>query len=622
MVFMTNRFFAYFILVTGLMFQMNMAISGEFLHPDAAFQFESSQDKGSLQAKWQIEHGYYLYQNRITAFYEAGEESVEIPIIFTSKSVIKNDKNFGEVDVFFDQASIMLELDKVAGIQSINTVFIEYQGCSKEGLCYQPQLKQIDITPVVSKISTSTPTSLNKEEAVVVKQKKNESINLEDLNSTDSISKFLANADFITTIGIFFLLGLGLSLTPCILPMIPILSGIIVGRGESLTTRHGIFLSSSYVLGMAVTYSLAGIAAATFGAKGNIQLYMQNPWVLTVFSLVFVALAMAMFGLYNLALPSRLQNALYNLSNKQQGGHATGVFIMGALSALVVSPCVSAPLAGALVYISSTGDKLIGGSALFVLAIGLGMPLIAIGAGGGKLIPKAGAWMNNIKEFFGVILLAVAIWLISRVLPNYITLLLWALLFIFYAIHTGALEPVQGSIGRMKKAASFTMLFYGCVLFVGAFTGGTSPLQPLVFNHTSTGSVEKNAEGLVFSHISNSDELQTAIKAANAQGKPVMLDFYADWCTACIDMEEHVFNENTVRLALDGYKLLQIDLSSNSPDNQKVLDKFGLFGPPSILFFDTKGTEIKGQRIQGELSAESFVAHIKNNVNACTYQAC
>jgi thiol:disulfide interchange protein DsbD len=368
-------------------------------------------------------------------------------------------------------------------------------------------------------------------------------------------------------------------------------------------------LSSAYVLGMATSYAFAGIIAATFGAQGNLQAYMQNPWVISVFAGVFVALSLSMFGLYNLALPSKLQNALYNLSNKQKGGHFFGVFVMGALSALVVSPCVSAPLAGALVFISSTGDKLVGGLALFALGIGMGLPLIAIGAGGGKLVPKAGVWMNHVKHFFGVILLAVAIWLVSRIIPASVTIMLWAVLFIAYGIHNGALEPATGDIARLGKAASFLMLVYGTLLFIGAMSGGTDPLKPLQFTQGSsaTATIEKP----LFTRIKNDAELTQAIALAKQQNKPVMLDFYADWCTACIDMEKNVFSKAETHAALAGFVVLQIDVTKNTKDDKAVLNRFNLFGPPSILFFKN-GEQLKEKSLQGEMLMADFIKHVQS----------
>jgi thiol:disulfide interchange protein DsbD len=592
----------FLLLVASICFS-SLSFAGDFLPPDQAFQYQATQEANHIQVHWKIEHGYYLYEQRIYAYVESDDENIDLPIQFASKSELKLDKNFGEVAVFFDTADASVD---ISGLDSgKQTVSIEYQGCAKDGLCYQPQIKTIDINQAASPTNKTTSVKAVKATA----EEPVDSTN--NMSSTADISRFLEHASLLSTVGIFLLLGIGLSLTPCILPMIPILSGIIVGHGDKLTTRHGILLSSAYVLGMAVSYALAGVIAATFGAQGNIQTYMQNPWVISVFALVFVVLSLSMFGLYNLALPTRLQNALYNLSNKQKGGHLMGVFVMGALSALVVSPCVSAPLAGALVFISSTGDKLVGGLALFALGIGMGFPLIAIGAGGGKLVPKAGMWMNHVKHFFGVILLAVAIWLLSRIIPNAASMMLWALLLIIYGIHSGALEPATSSGSRLGKAASFLLVFYGCLLFIGSVSGSTDPLKPMQFMQTSNNVIQENKQPELFTRIQNNEDLTKAIKAAADQHKPVMLDFYADWCTACIDMENNVFNKDHVHAALNDFVVLQIDVTANTAEDQAVLNRFHLFGPPSMLFFKD-GKQLEEQTLQGELPADDFVKHIKN----------
>lgn len=565
----------------------------KFLPADQAFIIQSVQQDGQLHVSWHIAEGYYLYEKRTHAFYSSNDQDIDLPMAFTEKSELKMDRNFGEVPVFFHNANAGIDVTSIPA----TTVWIEYQGCAKNGLCYQPQLHEVLLTPIATdsqaSMATETRTSA-----------------LSDLTSTDSINRFLASASLLSTIAIFFALGVGLSLTPCILPMVPILSGIIVGQGEKLTTRHGIALSSAYVLGMSVSYALAGMLAASFGAKGNLQLYMQNPWVISAFSLVFVALALSMFGLYTLSLPGRLQNALYQLSSKQQGGQLTGVFIMGALSALVVSPCVSAPLAGALVFISSTGNQLLGGSALFALGIGMGLPLIAIGAGGGRLVPKAGAWMNQVKIFFGVVLLAVALWLLSRIIPGHITLLLAGLLLMVYAIHSGALEPASGHLPRLRKAAGFILLLYGTLLFIGGIGGASHATAPLAFMQTSAATSVQNDSHALFRRISTREQLQQALSNAATSNQPVMLDIYADWCTACIDMERNVFSQLAVQQGLAGFTVLQLDITNNTAEQKHIMDQLNLFGPPSVLFFNAQGQELVNQRVQGELSSADFVQHL------------
>ena len=591
---MIHKLFILVILSLSALLHTPAAMAADFLKPDDAFIFNSQQDEHGLLIEWTIAHGYYLYQSRIKAF--AGSD--ELPLTFTSQSQLKQDKNFGEMAVFFDKASVMISKSQLSDMSAAQEITIEYQGCSKQGLCYPPQSKNISLTPLIAEpaIATQTPVSSKQSKA---------------LNDTDGIAHFLKQANFITIIGVFFLLGIGLSVTPCILPMIPILSGIIVGQGKTLTTGKGLLLSSAYVVGMAMAYAVAGILAASFGAKGNLQLYMQHPLILGTFSLVFVALAMSMFGFYTLALPNKIQNALNNLSQKQKGGQISGVFIMGALSALVVSPCVSAPLAGALVFISSTGDNVMGGLALFVLGLGLGLPLLAIGAGGGKLVPKAGAWMEEVKVLFGIILLGIAIWLISRILTGPVSLILWSLLLVFYAVHVGAMEPAQKGFSRFKKAGSFTLLLYGCLLFIGGLMGNSDPLKPLALrSYAAEQNGGAHAEQVMFCKIYSEQELELAMQQALQNQKPVMLDFYADWCTSCLDMEKNVFHQPSVQTALTNYTLLQIDVTKNNEQSQNLLDKFGIFGPPSVLFFNPQGQELSNKRLQGELNAAAFIAHV------------
>ncbi len=597
-----------------VVFASNAAYSTDFLPPDTAFKLTSQQQGKNLTLSWEIADGYYLYEDRISTFYKTNNSRQEIPLDYLTSSTIKNDRNFGEVPVFYN----VLETRMIVPNSATGSVWVEYQGCSKKGLCYQPQLREITLTsavptPVTKAVTTADTTEDVRQKLTDSKEIRHE-MSLSELNSNaGTISDFLAHTSFFTMVGIFLLLGIGLSFTPCILPMVPILSGIIVGQGDNLSVKRGVILSTTYVLGMSITYALAGVAAATFGAKGNLQMYMQNPWAISMFASIFVLLSLSMFGLYNLALPSIVQNKLFNLSNKQQGGHLSGVFIMGALSALVASPCVSAPLAGALVFISSTGDKLVGASALFALGIGMGLPLIAIGAGGGKLIPKAGLWMNQVKNFFGVILLGVAIWLLSRIIPGHVSLMLWAVLFIVYAVHSGSLEPANEGLSRSKKSLSFMLLLYGSLLFFGSISGGTDPFNPIDLSRFSQ---NKSIEGPdttghnIFTRIETNEDLDQAIKQATANNKPVILDFYADWCTACIDMERKVFTQPAVEDALKDFIVLQADVTKNSENNQKMLDRFGLFGPPSIILFNREGIEKTEYRIQGELDANDFLTHL------------
>jgi thiol:disulfide interchange protein DsbD len=584
-----------------------LAVAADFLPPEQAFIFQAKQDKSHINLSWQIEPGYYLYKQRIYAYPGSDSEQL-LPVQFSTASKLKNDRNFGEVAVFYTQAKAIVDLTALYASKQFSnesnnkagTLTIEYQGCSSSGLCYQPQFAELAVQP---SLATARPAPFREKSSA-----KNTDIN--SLSSIDDISAFLKTSGFWSTLAVFFLLGAGLSLTPCILPMVPILSGVIVGQNKQLSAMRGFSLSGSYVLGMSASYAVVGVLAASLGAKGNLQIYMQNPWAISIFAAIFVLLALSMFGLYTLQLPVSWQNRLNNISAHRRGGQYGAVFVMGSLAALVASPCVSAPLAGALVYISTTGDKLLGAAALFFLGLGMGLPLLALGAGGGKLLPRAGIWMNQVKTFFGVVLLGVSIWLLARIIPAQITLLLWAGLLIFYAIYTGALDAAEAGFARLRKAASFCILLYGCVLLLGAISAGENPLAPIPLGSVSPAQSEDKAASS-FQPISSRSELQQALAQASNKGKLVMLDFYADWCTACIDMERKVFNTAKVRDALQPFQLLQIDITANSAEHRALMDQFGLYGPPSMLFFNQASQELASSRVQGELNSTAFIEHLE-----------
>jgi len=434
------------------------------------------------------------------------------------------------------------------------------------------------------------------------------------MSEQDSITEKLKSGSMFLNIITFFGFGLLLSLTPCVFPMIPILSGIIIGQGKQITTMQGFTLSLIYVIAMALTYALAGVVAAMLNF--NIQAAAQNVWLLSFFSLVFVALAMSMFGFYEIQLPSAVQTRLASMSDSQKGGSLIGVFIMGALSAIIVGPCVAPPLAGALLYISQTGDKLLGGLALFALGIGMGVPLLAIGASAGSLLPRAGTWMEMVKYIFGVLMLAVAVWFISRVLPPMVELYLWAGLLIVTAIYMGALDrlPDGATWRKLWKGVGVVMLVYGAILIVGGSSGSTSILKPLAGLALGGGEASAGKEGLPFQRIKSLSDLNAAVAAASQQGKPVMLDFYADWCVACVEMETYTFPAPKVHEALKGAVLLQADVTANDDIDQALMQNFNIFGPPAILFFNAGGQELKAYRLVGFKEADEFSAHVNSAI--------
>ncbi|NOS97254.1 MAG: protein-disulfide reductase DsbD, partial [Methylotenera sp.] len=429
-------------------------------------------------------------------------------------------------------------------------------------------------------------------------------------NETDRTTQVLKSGNLWLVIAGFFAAGLLLSLTPCVLPMIPILSSIIVGSQSQAvkpSKLHAFGLSVAYVLGMALSYTLAGIAA---GLSGDLlSQSLQNAWVLGATALIFIALAFSMFGFYELKLPQSFEDKMLNTSNKLKGGHFLGVFVMGALSALIVSPCVAAPLAGALIYIGQTHNVLLGGVGLFALAIGMGMPLLLIGASAGSLLPKTGNWMNAVRNFFGVLMLGMAIWLISPVIPASIQLALWSALLIVTAVYHNALDNLPAhasSAAKLGKGTAVILLMVGVALLIGALSGAKSAFQPLSNFSVGTASQQKSMPALNFTRVASIAELEQ--KLAQTKGQPVMLDFYADWCVACKELEELTFSDPKVQQQLKNTTLLQVDVTANSEEDKALLKRFGLFGPPGIAFFNGHGKEMASLKTVGFQNADRFSA--------------
>jgi thioredoxin:protein disulfide reductase len=430
------------------------------------------------------------------------------------------------------------------------------------------------------------------------------------LSEQDQITQSLKKDSLWVTLVSFFGFGLLLSLTPCVFPMIPILSGIIVGKGHKLNTTRAFLLSLSYVVASAFTYTIFGVLAALFGS--NLQAVFQEPWIIALFSGIFVLLALSMFGFYSLELPDFIRAKLHNSSEKHRDGSMWGAAIMGALSSLIVGPCVAAPLAGALIYIGQTGDVALGGSALFVMGMGMGVPLLIMGASAGKLLPKAGTWLNATNTVFGVLMLAVAVWMLSRILLPEITMLLWALLLILPAIYLNAVDSLpEHSSGWRKlwKGLGIIMLAYGLLLLIGFSIGNSNPLKPLQgFGITAA---KANDEGLRFERVASLTELEHRITLANANNQPVMLDFYADWCISCKEMEAYTFTDAKVKQALTGFVILQADVTKQSEEDKALLTKFNLIGPPAILFFDGNQQEKQALRVIGYQDALTFIKTLK-----------
>jgi thiol:disulfide interchange protein DsbD len=415
----------------------------------------------------------------------------------------------------------------------------------------------------------------------------------------------MQSGSFWLIVASFFGFGLLLSFTPCVLPMVPILSGIIIGQGHKVTRGYALALSGAYVLGMAITYALAGVAAGLSGTL--LSNALQNPWVLGTFASLFVALSLSMFGFYELQLPASVQSRLSERSNRLRGGTFWGVFGMGVLSALIVGPCVAAPLAGALLYINQSRDGLLGAAALFSMALGMGVPLIAVGASAGSLVPKAGAWMQTVKNFFGVVLLGLAVWIISPIIPAVVQMLLWAALLICSAVYLHALDPLPHHASgwrKLWKGMGVIALLVGVAVLIGALSGGRDLLQPLSGLRAAGGASPGAETGPRFQVVASIAELERAL--AQSGGRPVMLDFYADWCLSCKEMERFTFTDPAVRVRMSQMLLLKADVTANSENDVALLKRFGLFGPPGTIFFDTQGRELRELRVIGFQPAGRF----------------
>ena len=573
------------ILILLFAFICSLAHAQEFLDPAVAFKPSArALDGQTIEVTYEIAKGYYLYRHAFKASVQG--EAAKAGALDIPKGKEKNDDNFGKVEVYYKKLSYKVPIERNAsGVLSLKLNVIS-QGCADAGVCYPPQTQTVSVELPDPSVTASS--------------------NLPTANEGDEsgrIASALKNSGFWANLAFFFLAGLGLSLTPCVFPMIPILSGIIAGQGHKVTRGRGFALSLAYVLGMAVTYAAAGVAAGLTGTL--LSATLQSPWVLGAFALVFVVLSFSMFGFYELQLPTALQSKLSDEAGHLKGGRGLGVFLMGALSALIVGPCVAAPLAGALLYIGQTGDAVFGGAALFVMALGMGVPLIVVGLSAGTLLPKTGPWMEAVKKSFGVLLLATAVWLISPVIPTVVQMLLWAALLIIPAIYLHALDPLPPHAkgwNRFWKGIGIVMLLTGAALLLGALSGSRDPLQPL--SGLRGQALAAEVKKLPFEPVRSVAELEAKVKAA---GQPVMLDFYADWCVSCKEMERFTFADPKVAARLKQITLLQADVTANSEADKALLKRFGLFGPPGIIFYDAGGRELVDLRVVGFQPSEKFL---------------
>ena len=573
------------VLVLLLLF-CSLAGAEELLHPSVAFRPSvRALDAQTVEVSFEIAKGYYLYRDKFR--FSAASATLQLGAPTLPKGKEKDDETFGKVEVYYEGVSIRLPVERNSSGTQPLMLTISSQGCADAGVCYPPQKQTLSLElpdPVMSPAAATLEASIDE---------------------SDHIARLFRQADLWLLLVSFFGFGLLLSLTPCVFPMIPIVSGIIVGSrrdGHGVSHLRGFILSLAYVLGMAGTYALAGVAAGLTGTL--LSSVLQNPWALSGFALVFVALSLSMFGFYELQLPSFLQSKISEEAGHLKSGSLAGVVLMGGLSAVMVGPCVAAPLAGALLYIGQSGDAILGGAVLFCMALGMGAPLLAVGLSAGTLLPKSGPWMEAVKKAFGVVLLATALWIVSPLIPTAVQMGIWALLLIVPAIFMHALDslpPHATGWHRFWKGIGVVMLIVGAACLLGALSGAKDPLRPLA----ELGRAQKAGaqRGLSFERVASLAELEARLKAA---GKPVMLDFYADWCVTCKEMERDTFSDARVQQKLADILLLQVDVTANTRADKALLQRFNLFGPPAIVFFNSTGEEISSVRVVGYQHPEQF----------------
>lgn len=591
------------------------ALADDFLAPEKAFAFSAKAvDAHTVRLHWDIAPGYHLYRERIGV--QSDAPAVQWTPLALPVGKDEFDANFNKTVAVYRQ-TLDVDMRLTQGSTTV-PITVNWQGCADAGLCYPPDSTQLQVAltglgATQNSITQATPATSqsapDKPAPVAVKAAP---------NATDSIAGALASGSLLRTMGVFWLAGLLLAFTPCVLPMVPILSSLIAGQSGPVSRSKGFSLALAYSLGMALIYAGFGVAAGLAGE--GLAAALQNPWVLGGFALLLSTMALSMFGFYELQMPSAIQSRATEWSNSFQGGSYVGVFIMGGVSALVVGPCVAAPLAGALVYISQTRDVLLGGLALFAMALGMSVPLLLVGVSAGSLLPRAGAWMERVKQVFGMMLLGVAIWMISPVLAGSVHMLLWAAWLLTAAALLGVFGPNTPQHSRTPVAArstGFGLLVMAALLVIGAASGGQSVLQPLLHIRVAqaeglpgTGAVAHT--GLKFERIANVEALDAALAQAQQKGQPVMLDFYADWCVSCKEFETFTFSNAEVQKRLAPVRLLQADVTANNAADKALLKLFNLFGPPGIIFFDGTAPTKVIHKVIGYQNAADFLVSLNN----------
>ncbi len=554
----------------------------EFLDPEVAFQLTAAQSgANTIELDWVIAEGYYLYKKRMQVEPVNGGT---LGTVVLPKGEPHTDEYFGEQEIY--RRAVQASFSVPPGTSSV-AFNVTYQGCADAGLCYPPITKTLT--------AALTPGGGGSIDAASAASTNNSTF----VSEQDRLAALIRDGNLLLVLLSFFGAGLLLAFTPCVLPMVPILSGIIAGQGGEVSSRRGFLLSLAYVLGMAFMYTGAGIAAGALGSGFNLQATFNQPWIVALFGALFVVLALSMFGLFTIQMPAAIQTRLANTSNNQRSGTFIGVAVMGALSALVVTACVAPPLIAALTVISQTGDMLRGGSSLFAMSLGMGTPLLLVGASAGKLLPRAGAWMDTVKNLFGVMLLGVAAWMFARIVPGWLGMLLWAVpLFVaaWFLVRAVTRSTTARWSARVAGAAAG---LYGVALVAGMALGATDPLAPIP-------QLAAKQEHLEFKRIKTVADLEREVALAATNNRPVMLDFYADWCVSCKEMEKYTFTAQSVHAALGDAVLLQADVTANDTDDQALLKHFGIFGPPTIAFYGPDGTERTNYRVVGFMKAEEF----------------
>ncbi|WP_165728304.1 protein-disulfide reductase DsbD [Pseudoalteromonas sp. 31A1] len=567
-----------------------------FLPVDQAFVFDFDQQGSTLFVGWDIASDYYLYKKKI----EIIAKGANIQVGDSGSGEIIEDEFFGKTEVFFNTASVV---SKLSNITEGAVVKVRYQGCAKAGLCYPPevisiplsvisgaQIKNVDQNSATDEAATAQSTF-----AALNEPTTEPTTNSDDTEKELTFTEQLASQSLITNLLIFFAVGVGLAFTPCVFPMFPILSSLIAGQ-QNLSTKKAFALSFVYIQGMAVTYAALGLVVAALG--GQVQGYLQHPFVLISFSLLFVLLAMSMFGWYEIKLPSSMMSKLTQVSNNQKGGNYVGVFLMGVLSGLIASPCTTAPLSAALLFVAQSGDYLVGGLTLYVLSLGMGLPLLLLGTSGGKLLPKAGGWMEQVKTLFGFVMLVVPLILLERLVSADIILLMAGVLALATALYLHHWQSSQTQ-SKLKTA----LWFAATLLVITGFTLTKNYFWPVQ-------SVQVSSQNNEFKQVADLAELKEAVAQANDEGRMVMVDLYADWCVACKEFEHYTFPDAKVQSEFSHYQLIQIDLTESDNKTIELMEEYTVFGLPSILFFNTQGQELSTQRVTGFLNAEDFAKHL------------